>query len=252
MRWSAARRAPNPSGDWLLAPTAGFLERPAAGAHPASERCSESRPTADFSMLHSFSGNDGNDAEATLTPGADGLLLWNDALGRRASNCGTVFNITTAGTFTPLFSFNGANGAMPAASLVQGADEAFYGTTAYGGAGSFGSIFKITPAGTFTSLHSMAQEGLGSNPFGGLVFGPGGILYGSANYGGADGFGLVFQLAPPAFFRRSTISPAMPMMAEIPRQLWRRAKSSEISSARRIARRRCRGRNCLPTHHSLF
>ena len=144
-----------------------------------------------FSCLHSFSGTDGNGPAATLAPGADGWLYGTTQLGG-TNDCGTIFKTTTAGTFSSLFSFNATNGYMPGA-LVQGADNAFYGTTAYGGSSGFGSIFKVTPVGTFTSLHSMVLENLGSNPLAGLVFGADGNLYGSADYGGGNGFGSVFQ-----------------------------------------------------------
>lgn len=144
-----------------------------------------------YAILYNFSGTDGKSPAATLISGTDGLLYGTTKFGG-TNDCGTVFKITTAGTFSSLFSFNATNGYMPGA-LVQGSDNAFYGTTAYGGSSGFGSIFKVTPVGTFTSLHSMVLENLGSNPLAGLVFGADGNLYGSANYGGGNGFGSVFQ-----------------------------------------------------------
>jgi hypothetical protein len=48
-----------------------------------------------------------------------------------------------AQTLKTLFSFDGANGAQPQASLVQGTDGNFYGTTTYGGGSNDGgTVFK--------------------------------------------------------------------------------------------------------------
>lgn len=48
---------------------------------------------------------------------------------------------------------NCADGALPHAGLVQGADGNFYGTTSQGAAGD-GTVFKISPSGVLTTLHS--------------------------------------------------------------------------------------------------
>jgi len=48
--------------------------------------------------------------------------------------CGTVFKITLTGTLTTLHSFEGTDGAIPGAGLVQGPDGNFHGTADEGGA----------------------------------------------------------------------------------------------------------------------
>jgi uncharacterized repeat protein (TIGR03803 family) len=64
-----------------------------------------------------------------------------------------------AQTFKSLVSFDGTDGANPAnASLVQGIDGNFYGTTESGGANGFGTVFKITPGGTLTTLYSFCAQ----------------------------------------------------------------------------------------------
>ena len=67
---------------------------------------------------------------------------------------GTVFQITPGGALTTLHSFNVSDGANPVASLVQGSDGNFYGTTSHGGASGSngGTVFKITPGGALTTL----------------------------------------------------------------------------------------------------
>jgi len=61
-------------------------------------------------------------------------------------------------------------------------------------------------AATLTTLHTFTgAPNDGANPYGGVVVGPGGVLYGTTQYGGtgpctgwADGCGTVFSLTPPA------------------------------------------------------
>ena len=57
---------------------------------------------------------------------------------------GTVFQISTNGALTSLYSFTGGNGgANPSAGLVQGRDGSFYGTTSAGGQGGAGTVFRL-------------------------------------------------------------------------------------------------------------
>src|SRR5204862_6746576 len=65
-------------------------------------------------------------------------------------------------------------GEYPYASLVQGGDGNFYGTTQKGGANRFGTVFKMTPAGVLTTLVESTGNGAsnkGSQPYAGLVQG---------------------------------------------------------------------------------
>ncbi len=122
--------------------------------------------------------------------------------GSQCESCGTVFQMTPGGTLTTLFNFTGgAGGERPIASLVQAADGNLYGTTFFGGEYSTGTIFKITPAGAWTGLASFCTEGAnrcsnGSAPYGAMVQGPDGNLYGTTNSGGAYDFGEVYQVTP--------------------------------------------------------
>lgn len=68
--------------------------------------------------------------------------------------CAVAVMASHAQTFETLFVFDRTDGAIPASSLVQGADGNFYGTTSNGGANNRGTIFKITPNGELTTLHN--------------------------------------------------------------------------------------------------
>jgi uncharacterized repeat protein (TIGR03803 family) len=121
-------------------------------------------------------GDDGN-FYGTTTEGGGGF----------SGQSGTVFMITTNGTFTTLVSFNGTNGANPFAGLTLGPDGKFYGTTQFGGSGGIGSVFQMTTNGTLTTLVSFNGTN-GANPYAGLTLGNDGNFYGTTyNAGGANG-----------------------------------------------------------------
>ena len=67
------------------------------------------------------------------------------------------------------------------------------------------SIFLITAMAavasklpTLTTLYNFSDEDQGAySPYGGLVRSHSGVLYGTADYGGAHGSGAVYSLTPP-------------------------------------------------------
>ena len=113
------------------------------------------------------------------------------------ADLGTVFKITPAGTLTTLHSFQGpfSDGSTPLASLVQGTDGNFYGTTATGGSIGIGAVFKMTPSGTLTILHSFNGAD-GDAPESELVQASDGNFYGTTSQVGPNGVGTVFKITP--------------------------------------------------------
>lgn len=100
-----------------------------------------------------------------------------------------------AQAFFALHSFNGTDGSIPVAKLVQGTDGNFYGTTNEGGASYYGTVFKITPGGMLTTLHSFDFTD-GTYPDAGLVQATDGNFYGTTSYGGGGPNGTVFKITP--------------------------------------------------------
>ena len=108
--------------------------------------------------------------------------------------------------FTTLARFTGPNGLAVAQPLVQASNGAFYGTSIYGGSGTYcgglgcGTTFKITPSGTLTTLDSFlcSQSGCpdGQDPNSALVQATNGYLYGTTQAGGASNGGTIFKMAP--------------------------------------------------------
>ena len=153
-------------------------------------------PAGTLTTLYSFTGGaDGAAPMAGLTLGKDGNF-YGTTPNSGTGGYGTVFQFTSAGVLTTLFSFsNDADGGQPTASLVQGGDGNFYGTTKTGGLG-VGTFFRITPAGTLTTLYSFDPSMDGYSVPNALLQGKDGNFYGAALLGGADGDGTIFRITP--------------------------------------------------------
>ncbi len=120
--------------------------------------------------------------------------------------CGTVFEITSAGKFTTLYTFcpqnNCLDGAYPV-GLVQASDGNLYGTTGQGGistngTGNGGSLFRISVDGEFTSLHGFCSDSScsdGTEPRG-LVESTEGIFGGATESAAGTIFTLDVGLRP--------------------------------------------------------
>ena len=104
-----------------------------------------------FSTLHAFNGSDGVSPNAALTKGADGNLYGTANSGGPDGSFGTVFQVTTNGTFTLWHAFNGTDGSNPSAALVQSSNGSLYGTTSRGASGS-GTIFQLVPQPAIQSI----------------------------------------------------------------------------------------------------
>ena len=153
-----------------------------------------------FSVLHGFrSSNSSTDGTfpSGLMVGKDGRLYGLTARGG-ANNAGTVFQLTTGGSFKVLHSLSASSvGANFNAVLAQDSSGTLYGTTDTGGTAGRGSVFKVSTSGSgFTVLHSFAgdsSEGVLYSP--GVTVGPDGRLYGTRYQGGAGNVGTFYSLS---------------------------------------------------------
>ncbi|MBV8356800.1 MAG: hypothetical protein JO189_02535, partial [Deltaproteobacteria bacterium] len=113
--------------------------------------------------------------------------------------CALTVIASPAETFTTLVIFNGTDGANPHATLIQGLNGNFYGTTTAEGAHAGGTVFEITPGGKLTTLYSFCSQlncTDGADPIAGLVQATNGNFYGTTYVGGAHGCGTVFEITP--------------------------------------------------------
>ena len=107
--------------------------------------------------------------------------------------CAATTIPSLAQTFTTMHSFDGTDGALPYAGLVQASDGNLYGTTEAFGASGYGTVFKITPSGKLTTMHSFDGTD-GAYPYAGLTQAINGNLYGTTYEGGTDNDGTVFKI----------------------------------------------------------
>jgi uncharacterized repeat protein (TIGR03803 family) len=176
-----------------------------------------------YKVVYTFQdGSDGSGPESNLLPDGAGGFYGTTYAGGGATTCvydagcGTVYHISPtksgAWTETVLYRFGGSPDAGgPLGALVKDSAGNLYGSTSGGGTLNCGTVFELSPpavgnAWTDTVLHSFpCGTSDGSQPEGGLTWGPGGVLYGITEYGGyydldcyEVGCGTVFQLLPPA------------------------------------------------------
>jgi len=119
-----------------------------------------------LTTLFNFRGTDGEEPSFRLIFGHDGRLYGTTSFGGDPTDSpssigsGSVFGITTNGTFTTLFLFHGTNGSNPGSSLTLGPDGNLYGTTAQGGPGGGGTIFRVVLTPQFAGIASLPDRRL--------------------------------------------------------------------------------------------
>jgi uncharacterized repeat protein (TIGR03803 family) len=154
-----------------------------------------------MTTLHSFTsyyyelGNsDGANPEAGMMLASDGNLYGTCQAGGQNS-IGTVFQVTTSGVLSTVYSFDGGpDGENPDTGLIQARDGGFYGTTLSDGPGDGGKVFKVTASGLFASIHDFEYSNVASPN--GLVQASDGNFYGTSKFGGGYGDGTVFKVTP--------------------------------------------------------
>lgn len=174
-----------------------------------------------FTVLHTFTGDDGESPFAGVTVDRAGNLYGTTKYGGMAScdlGCGVLFKLAPQGSgwnFSALYKFAGpSDGKSPIARIVFGPDGRLYGTTLVGGnsTANGGTVFTLTPPPTVcrascywikTTLWSFGQnDGDALRPgYGDLVFDAAGNIYGMTEEGGitqpacGPGCGTVYMLS---------------------------------------------------------
>ena len=151
-------------------------------------------------LLHSFTGTDGTYPSVLIPAGKGGFYGITDQGG--SSGKGTVFQMSSTGIVTTLYTFmGGSDGANPG-GLVEDSSGNLFGTTYGGGASGGGTIFEVSPNGqggwTETVLYSFTNGADGGGPQRGIVLDQQNhTIYGSTVAGGypSCSCGTVFSLS---------------------------------------------------------
>jgi uncharacterized repeat protein (TIGR03803 family) len=174
-------------------------------AQTANEFSTQPLSKNGYGLLYSFKGGtDGEYPFSGLT--AVGGALYGTTLGEDCTehcspgSAGTVFQVTTSGQESVLYSFGGPpDGSGPEATLLA-VNGDFYGTTPLGGSGSCGGgygfcgiIYNVTKAGKETILSNF--QGDDGEPSGASLVYVNGNFYGVTE-GGGLGHGIVYELSP--------------------------------------------------------
>jgi uncharacterized repeat protein (TIGR03803 family) len=172
-----------------------------------------------YATLHSFAPtHDGANPEAALFQASNGTLYGTTSAGGSTSTTrlGTIFKVNTNGTGYAIvhsFAGSGVDGQYPYyAALIQAGDGMLYGasfdggSTGGGGNPGLGALFKLNIDGSgYSSFYSFTYSGGdGQSPYGGLIQGSDGALYGTTLGGGGAGSALPGVSGGGVIFRMST------------------------------------------------
>jgi uncharacterized repeat protein (TIGR03803 family) len=162
-----------------------------------------------YQKLKDFNGTDGAHPEGSLTQGDDGKL-YGMTFDGGPNAAGVIFSFDPAtSTYTVLRNFGTPDGVNPHGSLLKANDGKFYGMTyfsnnesAFGRGG--GVIFSFDPVTSgYMVLKELDIATDGGRPFGTLIQGSTGLLYGvTSELSTADerdppnGYGTIFSINP--------------------------------------------------------
>jgi len=147
-----------------------------------------------FSVVHNFTGFDGEQPTDTLTFDGAGNMYGTTFYGGM-HGFGTVFQLIRAGTgwtFNLLYSFQGGtDGGYPFSGVVLDSAGNLYGDNQYGGRGA-GVVYQLSHSGGSWTLTTLFSSSGGFTDE--VDLDSAGIVYGTTYAGGSRGAGSVFKL----------------------------------------------------------
>jgi len=162
------------------------------------------------SVVRTFVIVNGEGPPTSLVQAADGTLygttlpagkpanLMTVAFSGNPPNAGTIFKITSSGSYRVLHTLDANLMDTGPITLIQATDGDLYGTTS-GGVATLGTVFRITPSGRLTTLHTFKGAD-GALPGAALTQARDGSFYGTTNGGGSAGCGTIFRITPDGKF----------------------------------------------------
>lgn len=165
---------------------------------PFAAMAGPQRPVVALQAYDFGGGSDGATPAAGLLETSSntgvGTTLSGGGTGCGGSGCGTIYQITTSGSETMLYAFQGgSDGANPASELFADSAGDVYGTTEFGGGTGCGG----NGCGTFFVLTTSGQEQIvsfqggedGAFPMAGMVAPNSEYAFGTTSQGGGTGCG---------------------------------------------------------------
>jgi uncharacterized repeat protein (TIGR03803 family) len=205
--WSYQTMHSFSSSDNGAAPTTALVQDASYRLYgTGAEQIFQLSPTAllsrKFSPVYNFTGGNDGDCSDLCSVSIDtaGNLYGSTPQGG-ADGAGVVFKVDSSG-YSVIYTFTGGSdggwGIGPVAIDAQGN---VYGTADQGGAYGMGVVYRLSPTGdpstyTYSKLHDFSGGDDGAGPWGGIILGHDGNLYGTTESAGSGYGGTVFQMTP--------------------------------------------------------
>lgn len=182
-----------PQGRLVQGDDGSFYGMAASGGPDGAGTIFKVTPGGVLTRLAAFGPSTGLLPQGGLVIGSDGSFYGMTSQGGSNSS-GNIFKLTPTGVLTTLVECNSTTGTYPNGDLVLASDGHFYGLMSQGGANGKGTVFRLTQAGVFSVLSSFDGGLKGAYPSSNLVQGYDGVLYGMAEFGGANETGTLFSV----------------------------------------------------------
>jgi len=148
-------------------------------------------------VLYAFTGgNDGGYPDSGVTLAPDGNIFGTTD-GGGAAQSGVVFKVDVSGHETVLHTFaRGPEGNQPyLAGVILDPEGNLYGTTSFNGAGGDGAVYELDKSGNASAVYAFPGNEGGQYLYNeGVLLGADGHLYGTTQYGGRHGVGVLYGL----------------------------------------------------------
>jgi uncharacterized repeat protein (TIGR03803 family) len=201
----------SPNGSLMLDSAGNLYGTTNAGGSAGLGTVYKLDPTGHETVLHNFTnGADGANPTAGVTMDSAGNLYGTTVVGGGTLSSGVLYKLDPTGKETTLYEFcrlgffPGSpvfcqDGKNPLGGVALDSAGNLYGGTFDGGpraSGGPGVVYKVDPTGHETVLYAFQGTTDGNGVRGNVVLDSAGNVYGTAEFGGAFGSGVVFEVSP--------------------------------------------------------
>jgi len=138
----------DPQAALVEAPDGNFYGSTLGGGINGAGTLFRMTPPGELTVLYAFGGTDADPGapQAPLIVGSDGNLYGTAPGQLDGGSQGSVFSLSTAGSYQVLTAFAAPSATGPAGGVIEGADGSLYGTLDEGGPADAGGVFQLTGA----------------------------------------------------------------------------------------------------------